>query len=31
MSDNDPSDVFRVESQELLEQIEQGLLDLAGC
>lgn len=31
MSDNDPSDVFRVESQVLLEQIEQGLLDLAGC
>jgi two-component system chemotaxis sensor kinase CheA len=28
MSKNDPLQVFRVESQELLEQIEQGLLDL---
>jgi two-component system, chemotaxis family, sensor kinase CheA len=28
MSNTDPSEVFRVESQELLEQIEQGLLDL---
>jgi two-component system, chemotaxis family, sensor kinase CheA len=28
MSQTDPSEVFRVESQELLEQIEQGLLDL---
>lgn len=30
MSNADPSEVFRVESQELLEQIEQGLLDLEG-
>lgn len=28
MSNTDPHEVFRVESQELLEQIEQGLLDL---
>ena len=28
MSITDPSEVFRVESQELLEQVEQGLLDL---
>ena len=28
MSNTDPSEVFRVESQELLEQVEQGLLDL---
>lgn len=28
MSNADPLEVFRVESQELLEQIEQGLLDL---
>jgi two-component system, chemotaxis family, sensor kinase CheA len=28
MSNTDPLEVFRVESQELLEQIEQGLLDL---
>jgi two-component system chemotaxis sensor kinase CheA len=29
MSGNDPLEIFRVEAQELLEQIEQGLLDLA--
>jgi two-component system chemotaxis sensor kinase CheA len=28
MSDADPIEIFRVEAQELLEQIEQGLLDL---
>jgi two-component system chemotaxis sensor kinase CheA len=28
MSDTDPTEIFRVEAQELLEQIEQGLLDL---
>ncbi len=28
MSDSDPAAIFRVEAQELLEQIEQGLLDL---
>ena len=28
MSNVDPSEVFRAESQELLEQVEQGLLDL---
>ena len=30
MSEQDPSEVFRIEARELLEQIEQGLLDLAG-
>ena len=29
MSDADPVEIFRLEAQELLEQIEQGLLDLA--
>jgi len=29
MSSTDPVDIFRVEAQELLEQIEQGLLDLS--
>jgi two-component system chemotaxis sensor kinase CheA len=29
MSSADPVDIFRVEAQELLEQIEQGLLDLS--
>ncbi|GAA0533608.1 two-component system chemotaxis sensor kinase CheA [Rhizomicrobium palustre] len=28
MSHSDPQDIFRAESQELLEQLEQGLLDL---
>jgi two-component system chemotaxis sensor kinase CheA len=30
VSEQDPSEVFRIEARELLEQIEQGLLDLAG-
>jgi len=31
MSTNDPVQVFRVEAQELLDQIEQSLLDLERC
>lgn len=31
MSTIDPVQVFRVEAQELLEQVEQGLLDLESC